>query len=253
MRRTALIISLVAGSTAVFSCHDPLRPPIAPPGGPRAAAAPTGGVALQGNWSPPTTWPIVAAHLAVLPDGRVMTWVSSDQPGDVQRHEVHVWDPATGVFTDITAGVHNAFCAAEVFLGDGRLLVAGGHISDNKGLKQAATFDWRLNAWQSTADMRAGRWYPTSAPTLRVCDRAPLIVVRSHLKWGSWLYQSTSNVSWTRWRKHSVGTTRVSRPAFRLFGCVVGGGSSRRWGSSLEWLSWSAVWSPPRKQCWLAC
>ncbi|HEX7979035.1 MAG TPA: hypothetical protein VF461_10560, partial [Gemmatimonadaceae bacterium] len=159
MRRTALIISLVAGSAvAAFSCDDPPPPPtLAPPHGPRAAAAP--GVAAQGSWSPPTTWPIVAAHLAVLPDGRVMTWVSSDQPGDVERHEVHTWDPATGVFTDITAGVHNAFCAAEVFLGDGRLLVAGGHISDNKGLKQAATFDWRMNAWQSTASMRAGRWY----------------------------------------------------------------------------------------------
>ena len=166
MRRTAPIISLaaslVAGAVVVFSCTDPLQPPtLAPPHGPSAAAAPTG-TALQGSWTTPTTWPIVAAHLAVLPDGRVMTWVSSDQPGDVERHEVHVWDPATGAFTDLTAGVHNAFCAAEVFLADGRLLVAGGHIADNKGLKQAATFDWRMNAWQSTASMRAGRWYPTA-------------------------------------------------------------------------------------------
>ena len=45
---------------------------------------------------------------------------------------------------------------------DGRLLVAGGHITDNQGLPDANLFDAATRAWTAVAPMSKGRWYPTS-------------------------------------------------------------------------------------------
>src|SRR5688572_13876752 len=39
------------------------------------------------------------------------------------------------------------------FLGDGRLLVVGGHNEDEDGLSQAALYDWATNTWTPTARM----------------------------------------------------------------------------------------------------
>ncbi len=55
----------------------------------------------------------------------------------------------------LVAGLHT-------FLPDGRLIVAGGHISDNKGIKGVNIFDWTTNSWADAPHMRAGRWYPTA-------------------------------------------------------------------------------------------
>jgi len=99
--------------------------------------------------------------VSVLPDARVISWVSSDVPGDREQHSVHLWNPATGLFTDVSNGAHNVFCAGHTFLPDGRLIVGGGHISDNKGVKGVHIFNAQANAWESAASMRAGRWYPT--------------------------------------------------------------------------------------------
>jgi PKD repeat protein len=120
------------------------------------------GPAASGQWSPPFSWPIVASHASVLPSGRVITWVSSDVPGDTETHDVSVWDPGTGQFTPMNNGTHNVFCSGHTFLTDGRLLVAGGHISDNKGVKASHIFNPVANVWEAAASMRAGRWYPTA-------------------------------------------------------------------------------------------
>jgi hypothetical protein len=72
-----------------------------------------------------------------------------------------VWDPATGQFTGIPSP-SLLFCAGQVLLPGGGLLVAGGHIDIALGLPNSNLFDFRTNTWTAGADMAQGRWYPTA-------------------------------------------------------------------------------------------
>jgi galactose oxidase-like protein len=83
----------------------------------------------------------------------VLSW---GHDGDPQ-----VWDPATGSFTAVPAP-SLLFCAGHDFLPDGRLLVAGGHITDGHGLPNTNVFNPATRSWQAAAAMAKGRWYPTN-------------------------------------------------------------------------------------------
>ena len=105
-----------------------------------------------GEWSAPFSWPMVALHLSQLPDGRVLSWGHYGTP--------QVWDPSTGNFTSVPSPSLQ-FCAGHTFLGDGELLVSGGHITDDHGLPDENLFTAGTQSWSVTAPMRRGRWYPT--------------------------------------------------------------------------------------------
>ncbi len=109
--------------------------------------------ATSGEWAAPIDWPVVAAHLHLLPSGLVLSWGRIGDPW--------TWDPATGAFTTIPVP-SNVFCSGHTFLPDGRLLVAGGHITDFHGLPDTTLFDAATRAWTAVAPMSRGRWYPTS-------------------------------------------------------------------------------------------
>lgn len=109
--------------------------------------------ATHGQWSVPFAWPVVAVHLHLLPSGRVLSWGRVGEP--------QVWDPATGMFTP-TPSSTMVFCSGHTFLADGRLLVAGGHLDDLRGLPDVNLFDDASQAWEPQARMRWARWYPTS-------------------------------------------------------------------------------------------
>jgi hypothetical protein len=126
------------------------RLPCEPTTGPAFATA-AGGTA--GSWSAPFAWPIVAVHMHLLRTGKVLAWGKFGDP--------YVYDPSNGSFKVVPSGA-NVFCSGHAFLPDGRLLVAGGHISDNHGLPDGHLFNPSTQSWSSTAKMRAGRWYPTS-------------------------------------------------------------------------------------------
>ncbi|PYO70333.1 MAG: hypothetical protein DMD37_07600 [Gemmatimonadetes bacterium] len=136
-RRSARLLLLL-----LCACHEPTWPIIPPPP-----------AAQVGRWSAYLPTPIVQLHLHLLPTGKVLSW---GKFGDAQ-----VWDPATGVFTAVPAP-SRVFCAGHDFLPDGRLLVAGGHISDLHGLPNTNVFDPATNTWQALPPMAAGRWYPTN-------------------------------------------------------------------------------------------
>ena len=106
-----------------------------------------------GHWDPPQTWPLVPIHVSLLRDGRVLTWSRNAQP--------HVWDPASHSFVEITLGT-NLFCAGTTFLADGRLMVTGGHITDDHGVADVNIFDPGTMSWIPQPSMAAGRWYPTA-------------------------------------------------------------------------------------------
>ena len=120
---------------------------------PTSSPAPSKPQASAGEWSPPFPWPVVAVHLHLLPDGRVLSWGAEGDP--------QIWDPSTGAFSAAPAG-ENIFCAGHAFLPDGRLLVAGGQLSEAHGLPGTNVFDYATGTWSAATSMAQGRWYPTA-------------------------------------------------------------------------------------------
>ena len=106
-----------------------------------------------GAWSAPFSWPIVAVHLHLLKNGRVLAWGKFGEP--------YVFNPSNGSFRAVSVGAW-IFCAGHAFLPNGRLFVAGGHIADGLGLPDTHIFDVGTQTWQAMAPMRRGRWYPTA-------------------------------------------------------------------------------------------
>lgn len=141
LRRRLVLLALVAACSADGAAPPPPPPP--PPPTPQAVGA----------WSALRGAPIVQLHAHLLLSGKVLTW---GHYGDPQ-----VWDPATRTFTAVPAP-SLIFCAGHDFLADGRLLVAGGHISDVHGLPTTNVFDPATETWQALPPMAAGRWYPTN-------------------------------------------------------------------------------------------
>lgn len=125
------------------------------PCGPAAVstAAMVAGGPESGSWSDPFPWPVVAVHLSLLPDGRVLSWGLEGTP--------QVWDPAAGDFTAVPSPAW-LFCAGHSFLSDGRLLVSGGHIATDRGIPDNTIFSAGTQSWSQSAPMQRGRWYPTN-------------------------------------------------------------------------------------------
>lgn len=112
-------------------------------------------LATDGKWAAPITWPNVAIHAHLLPNGKVLTYGRmNDAPT--------VWDPVTGGFTTV-GEPGDLFCSGHTLLPDGRVLVAGGHSgTDNVGTFTSYIFDATSNSWTRSGDMHNGRWYPTN-------------------------------------------------------------------------------------------
>jgi len=119
-----------------------------------AASAQNGDASTVGQWSGVKPWPAVAVHAHLLPTGKVMYY----SYGDDSRS----WDPANDAITQLALAGYNIFCTGHSLLGDGRLLVTGGHISNNIGERRATLYDPSTNKWTNQPDMNAGRWYPTN-------------------------------------------------------------------------------------------
>ncbi len=119
---------------------------------PPAAPALVAASAESGEWTAPFTWPIVGVHTLLLPNGKVLA---------LGRSTPQVWNPATGTFAPVPAPAH-LFCSGHALLSDGRVFLAGGHISDNHGLPDITLFNASTNTWTSSAPMARGRWYPTT-------------------------------------------------------------------------------------------
>lgn len=118
---------------------------------------------VGGQWSGILPWPHIAVSMASLPDGRILTFSSNERdsfPVDVEFTYAAVWDPETGVHSEIPHPSHDMFCASLVTLEDGEVFVTGGR---NKGLSPfTSIFDFRTDSWIPMEDMNRGRWYPTS-------------------------------------------------------------------------------------------
>jgi galactose oxidase len=118
-----------------------------------AAVVTAGSEATVGKWSAPFPWPTVAVHLTVLRNGQVLSWGKFGSS--------YVWDPSAKTSTEIPNSDW-IFCSGHAFLSDGKLLVNGGHISDQHGIPDANLFDPVTMTWSSRPSMAYGRWYPTT-------------------------------------------------------------------------------------------
>ena len=141
---------------------------------PGAAAAPVGGANAQttGVFGEPVTWPIIALHVVLLPDGRVLNYGTDEQGQQGGQFVYDVWDPQQG--TDSTAHTvlpnttgTDIFCAGQgVIAASGEVLITGGDLTIN-GVRnfsnqQTEIFHPQTNGITTAiAPMMYARWYPT--------------------------------------------------------------------------------------------
>lgn len=143
-----------------------------PPGGPNAAS--------RGIFGPVLPWPLIPIHAALLPDGRVMSYGSTDPQTDQIYYDV--WDPSRGGGVDAHLILPNQtntniFCSGLGLLPDGTLLITGGSTTIggvvNLGINQVSIFDPVQNVLTPFQNMLYPRWYPSVVP---LADGTALIV-----------------------------------------------------------------------------
>jgi len=117
--------------------------------------------ATVGKWGPVFNWDIVPLHMSLFPNGNIIAWGKTDVPPDTMGMP-RLWNPSAGPPT--TARMIDVdtmlFCAGYALMPDGRLLVSGGHLKDDRGIPTTRFFT-QDGAVTDGPDMAHGRWYPT--------------------------------------------------------------------------------------------
>src|SRR5262249_31736218 len=108
---------------------------------------------------------------SLMPTGKVLMWdhQTIGYPNPV------VFDPLTGTTSDVPLGESlSIFCSGHALLPDGRVFVAGGHISNDNRTNTARIFDPQSNSCSKTRNMAYARWYPT---VTKLADCRMLVLV----------------------------------------------------------------------------
>lgn len=111
-----------------------------------------------GSWGPVIPWPEIAISAASLPDGRVLTWSSTETnafPSNAEFTHASVFDPETETFVSADNDFHDTFCAGISTLENGVIVASGGNPYDRK----VSSFDPATLGWSRLADMNDLRWY----------------------------------------------------------------------------------------------
>jgi hypothetical protein len=139
-----------------------------------------------GYWEPSLiALPEYAIHASMMPTGKILIFGREPLVDGTRsnRGSASVFDPATGTTEHVppppipenpdgAGGSLPAaiFCAGQALLSDGRVLVAGGNLSEPdpgagrpqySGLDHTFIFDPWSETWQLGPRMSHGRWYPT--------------------------------------------------------------------------------------------
>jgi galactose oxidase len=119
--------------------------------------------ATTGRWDAPVSWDIVPLHLSLLPTGKLLAW-GKYEAGTTAMANPRLWDPAAGPPGSAIslAAPDMLFCSGHALMADGRLMVSGGHLADDRGLRATNIFDPVSQTWATgLPKMAQGRWYPT--------------------------------------------------------------------------------------------
>ena len=151
---------------------------------------PIGGVA-GGFFGPPFPWPIIPIYMALLPDGRVLSF-GTDQGGNQGAQLIYdVWNPSLGNGSNAHTILPNGtsadlFCSAQSLIGEGpsvptsrtrNMLITGGDLTvggvRNYSNKKVNVFNPGNNTLTASGTMKFARWYH-SMITLRNGDKLAL-------------------------------------------------------------------------------
>ena len=114
-----------------------------------------------GSWDPVIAWPEIAISAATLPDGRILTWSSTELtsfPANREFTHASVFDPSDNSFVPVDNNVHDMFCAGISTLEDGTVVASGGNPSDTR----TSAFNPFSLTWSSRSNMNFNRWYGTN-------------------------------------------------------------------------------------------
>jgi Domain of unknown function (DUF1929) len=129
--------------------------------------------ATTGFFGPVVSWPLMPIHVAVLPDGRVMSYGTNAAGVQGAQFNYDVWDPRLGTGMAAHLVLPNAtgtdiFCSAQSLLpASGRLLITGGDVTvggvRNHSSPDVNVFDYNTNVLSDLpqARMSVPRWYPS--------------------------------------------------------------------------------------------
>jgi YVTN family beta-propeller protein len=119
-----------------------------------------------GAWSPVTPWPMVAVHVALMPDGRVLTY------GTQSSDYYDIWDPVMGLgnghLTLPNFTGTSPFCSSQLSLpeGEGILIVGGGLEASPNVETSVVNYDPGLERMTLDGNMARPRWYGSSTTLL---------------------------------------------------------------------------------------
>jgi galactose oxidase len=122
--------------------------------------------AERGMWGPPRSWPLVAIHLSLLPDGQVLSYGTPLGQGVQDGRAFDRWDPladAGGGHTTIGNSENvDSFCAAGILQTGGTMLVSGGNskATGQNTSRNNTVFNYADNSTTTTSSrLAADRWY----------------------------------------------------------------------------------------------
>jgi hypothetical protein len=117
----------------------------------------TGGSSLVGQWSSVMNWPIVAVHANMMKNGKILMW----DAWETYTSQAKVYDPVANTFAAVPVD-GGLFCAGQAPDKDGNIVVVGGFIDGEKGIKDISVFNPDTNTWTKKTPMNFARWYPTA-------------------------------------------------------------------------------------------
>jgi Domain of unknown function (DUF1929) len=136
------------------------------------AATPTivGPASTVGQWTPPFIPPgssadAIGVHAILLQTGKVMLFGGYfDSNDNTLETDAFLYNPVDGSSTEVDPP-HNTFCAGQVLLQDGTLLVVGGRLANTHptpGTPYVLLFDPISEQWLPEPNDTLGRYYPTT-------------------------------------------------------------------------------------------
>lgn len=137
-----------------------------------AAPAADPNAQTRGAFGAAFPWPIIPIHVALAPNGKVLSFGSTETGAQGGQYVYAVWDPtrATNGHLVLPNGTGtDTFCAGQSIIpGSGEILLAGGDMTignqRNFSTSDANVFNPATNNLRKAPAMRYPRWYPSLVP-----------------------------------------------------------------------------------------